>query len=106
MQDRHQLCQRMPTFPQLLSCPLHWLAASKPSQPSCPFTPCLLLLPFLSPVAAPSPDPQPTVTIFMPAMTALAGLVPWADTGMMHTSRWPWPLALWGFRQGALGEEG
>lgn len=33
-----------------------------------------------------------TVTIFMPAMTALAGLVPWADTGMMQMSRWPSPL--------------
>lgn len=33
-----------------------------------------------------------TVTIFMPAITAEAGLVPCALTGMMHTSRWPSPL--------------
>jgi hypothetical protein len=36
-----------------------------------------------------------TVTIFMPAMTALAGLVPCADTGMMHTLRWPSPRDWW-----------
>ena len=29
-----------------------------------------------------------TVTIFMPAITAEAGLVPCADMGMMHTLRW------------------
>lgn len=27
----------------------------------------------------------PTATIFIPHIAALAGLVPWADTGMMHT---------------------
>jgi hypothetical protein len=33
-----------------------------------------------------------TVTIFMPAITAEAGLVPCALTGMMHTSRCVSPL--------------
>jgi hypothetical protein len=36
-----------------------------------------------------------TVTIFMPAMTALAGLVPCADTGMMQMLRWPSPRDWW-----------
>ena len=27
--------------------------------------------------------------ISMPHMAAEAGLVPWAERGMMHTSRWP-----------------
>lgn len=30
----------------------------------------------------------PTETIFIPHIAALAGLVPWAETGMMHTLRW------------------
>jgi hypothetical protein len=36
-----------------------------------------------------------TVTIFMPAMTAEAGLVPCALTGMMQMSRWASPLRVW-----------
>jgi len=32
-----------------------------------------------------------TPTTLNPAMTADAGLVPWADAGIRHTSRWPWP---------------
>jgi hypothetical protein len=35
-----------------------------------------------------------TVTIFMPAMTAEAGLVPCADTGMMQMFLW-WSPRLW-----------
>jgi hypothetical protein len=31
---------------------------------------------------------QTTGTTFMPAMTALAGLVPWADWGIRQTLRW------------------
>lgn len=29
----------------------------------------------------------PTETIFIPHMAAVAGFVPWADTGIMHTLR-------------------
>lgn len=43
--------------------------------------------------------PWLTVTIFMPAMTADAGLVPCADTGMMHTLRCLSPRDL----QGQIG---
>ena len=32
---------------------------------------------------------QATATTFRPAMTALAGLVPWAEVGMRQTLRWP-----------------
>ena len=34
---------------------------------------------------------QATATTFMPAMTALAGLVPCAEAGMRQTLRWPSP---------------
>lgn len=44
------------------------------------------MLPYLS---------HPTTTTFIPAMTALAGLVPWAEEGMMQTLRCPWPRDLW-----------
>src|SRR2546428_13754835 len=37
---------------------------------------------------------QPTPTTLSPAMTALAGLVPWAETGIRQTSRWLSPQ--WG----------
>jgi hypothetical protein len=37
-----------------------------------------------------------TTTTFMPAMTALAGLVPWAELGIRQTSRWPSPRRLVG----------
>ena len=37
---------------------------------------------------------QATATTRKPAMTALAGFVPWAETGMRHTSRWTSPR-LW-----------
>mmetsp|Transcript_16055 Transcript_16055/g.54722 ORF Transcript_16055/g.54722 Transcript_16055/m.54722 type:complete len:229 (+) Transcript_16055:694-1380(+) len=37
----------------------------------------------------------PVTTIFMPHMAADAGLVPWADTGMMQMLRWPSPRDLW-----------
>lgn len=33
-----------------------------------------------------------TTTTFMPASTALAGLVPWADLGIKHTFLCPWPV--------------
>jgi hypothetical protein len=36
-----------------------------------------------------------TVTIFMPAITAEAGLVPCAETGMMHTFLCPSPRDWW-----------
>jgi len=36
-----------------------------------------------------------TVTIFMPAITADAGLVPCAESGMMHTLRWWSPRDWW-----------
>mmetsp|Transcript_17459 Transcript_17459/g.66039 ORF Transcript_17459/g.66039 Transcript_17459/m.66039 type:complete len:206 (-) Transcript_17459:539-1156(-) len=36
-----------------------------------------------------------TVTTFMPAMTAEAGLVPWADLGMRQMLRWPSSLLRW-----------
>merc|ERR1719353_129926 len=35
------------------------------------------------------------MTHFRPAMTADAGFVPWADTGMRHTLRWPSPIDCW-----------
>lgn len=34
---------------------------------------------------------QATATTRMPAITALAGLVPWALVGIRHTWRWPSP---------------
>ena len=43
-------------------------------------------------------DPQvstTTATMRIPHMAALAGLVPWADTGMRQTSRSPSPCAAW-----------
>jgi hypothetical protein len=40
------------------------------------------------------PRRQGHTPTFMPAMTADAGLVPWADTGMMHTLRCLSPRAL------------
>lgn len=33
----------------------------------------------------------------VPAMTAVAGLVPWAEVGMMQTSRWFSPRVSWYF---------
>mmetsp|Transcript_15918 Transcript_15918/g.38751 ORF Transcript_15918/g.38751 Transcript_15918/m.38751 type:complete len:244 (+) Transcript_15918:1125-1856(+) len=43
----------------------------------------------------------PTTTIFMEHMAAEAGLVPCADTGMMHTSRW-WSPRLWWYARMAM----
>ena len=37
----------------------------------------------------------PTTTILYPTIAALAGFVPCAETGMMHTSRWWSPLEWW-----------
>ena len=48
------------------------------------FSSAMLMFPFES---------VPTDTIFIPHMAALAGLVPCADSGMRHTSRWWSPLA-------------
>ena len=36
-----------------------------------------------------------TTTTFIPAMTADAALVPWAEDGIRHTSRPVSPLARW-----------
>ncbi|WP_259370517.1 hypothetical protein [Streptomyces sp. SCUT-3] len=36
-----------------------------------------------------------TTTTFMPAITALAALVPCAEEGMRQTVRCSWPLARW-----------
>ena len=36
-----------------------------------------------------------TTTTFMPAITAEAALVPWADDGIRQTRRSPSPLAWW-----------
>ena len=38
---------------------------------------------------------HPTTTTFMPAITALAGLVPWALLGIRHTSRCDSPRDAW-----------
>jgi len=38
---------------------------------------------------------QPMATMRMPHMAAEAGLVPWAETGMRHTSRWWSPRLSW-----------
>ena len=38
---------------------------------------------------------QATTTTLKPAITALAGLVPCAETGMRQTSRWPSPRLSW-----------
>ncbi len=38
---------------------------------------------------------QATATTRKPAITALAGFVPWAETGMRHTSRWASPRLRW-----------
>merc|ERR1719310_331186 len=35
------------------------------------------------------------MTHLRPAMTAEAGFVPWADTGMRHTLRCPSPIDCW-----------
>ncbi len=40
-------------------------------------------------------ESTPVVTTFIPAMTADAGLVPWADVGMMQIFLLPSPLDLW-----------
>ena len=40
-------------------------------------------------------ESTPVVTTFIPAMTADAGLVPWADVGMMPIFLLPSPLDLW-----------
>ncbi len=46
--------------------------------------------------ASTSPSsPVLTTTTFMPAMTALAALVPCAEDGMRQTVRWASPLARW-----------
>ena len=36
---------------------------------------------------------QPVTTTSIPAIWALAGLVPWAEEGMRQIVRWPWPRA-------------
>ena len=36
-----------------------------------------------------------TTTTHIPAITALAGLVPCAEDGIRHTSRWPSPRSSW-----------
>merc|ERR1719213_55246 len=41
------------------------------------------------------------MTHFRPAMTADAGFVPWADTGMRQTLRWPSPMDCWNARRPA-----
>ena len=54
-------------------------------------------IPYKSPINAiksplnPLPWPRESSIhlISMPHMAALAGFVPWAERGMMHTSRWP-----------------
>ena len=38
---------------------------------------------------------QATATTLKPAITALAGFVPWAETGMRQTSRWASPRLGW-----------
>ena len=36
-----------------------------------------------------------TMTHLRPAITAEAGFVPWAETGIKHTLRWPSPIDCW-----------
>mmetsp|Transcript_20572 Transcript_20572/g.55435 ORF Transcript_20572/g.55435 Transcript_20572/m.55435 type:complete len:246 (+) Transcript_20572:1016-1753(+) len=56
---------------------------------------CLVALARRSSMSMLPSSSQPMGTTRRPHMTAEAGLVPWADTGMMHTSLWPSPLATW-----------
>mmetsp|Transcript_10811 Transcript_10811/g.35495 ORF Transcript_10811/g.35495 Transcript_10811/m.35495 type:complete len:296 (-) Transcript_10811:1721-2608(-) len=96
--------------PSMYTCPPCWWITSQISLMVSSYTPCVLgyvtmraarlSLCFSAAALSPSTSTLPSAsvpmpTIFMPHIAALAGLVPCAEAGMMHTLRWWSPFAWW-----------